>query len=111
MLHRVAILDSQRSPNSHPGCALSSLENTEVALIVVETGHIFPEQVRNLPTDIRIYSVLTSIHKDPFLLGMRMKINKHKAFAELESLFSCVEYLRMVISISPIPHSIQVIPR
>lgn len=78
-------------------------------MIIVERGDFLPEEIGNVSGDIGTSSVLTSVHENPFLLGMSMQIYEHKTILLLkDSPFSEVD-LRTAVLIIAVPHSIQVV--
>lgn len=61
------------------GGAFPAHPHPKVALIIIKCRDLLPEEIGDVSGEKGTASVLTSVHEDSFLLGMRMQVDKEKA--------------------------------
>lgn len=105
-------MNTKLSKHCHSCSTLSLFTiDRKTTLIIVKLIDIFPQQKRNLTTQKRIASHVTSVHEDALLFGMSMQINKNvRFFGTLHHLFQ-MKNLRKLLFITIVPYSVHVITR
>lgn len=111
VFHCVAIRQVKQVMDCEARSSLPANLHSKVALIVVEGVDFLPEEVRDVPWDIRACSVLAAVHKNPFLFRMSMQVDKEKAILLLHYRLLCVIDLRAAGLTVIVPHAIEIIPR
>ena len=89
--------------------ALTTHFHTEVALIIVETSHFLPQQVRNVSGYIWTCLTLTAIHEYSFLLRMSMKVNEEETILLLNYCFFGVIDFWAADSVVTVPNPIEIV--
>jgi hypothetical protein len=111
VLHSITVRQTQQMMNRKPGGALPARSHPKITLIVVKVTDFLREKVGNVSRYKRIRPILTAVHKHPFLLGMRVEINKHKALLLLSNTPLCVVDLRTIGLVIVVPHPVEVVTR
>ena len=93
VLHRVALWEIKLLRNEQPGSPVPALPHAEVALVVVELGHCFPQQKWDLSAQVRVVPALAAVHEHTLFLGVRVQVYKQEnllSAGRLEhNLFNC----------------------